>query len=107
MKNTSLLQHLVLISFLDESTSKEIAAVKQAAESLKKIPGVTALQFAENVSPEGLDKGYTHCLTMSFADEKVRDEVYLPHPFIKILWLFLCQKQKQYWSLIIGNKIAE
>ena len=33
--------------FLDESTFKEIAAVKQAAEALKKIPGVTALQFAE------------------------------------------------------------
>ena len=94
MKNTSLLQHLVLISFLDESTSKEIAAAKQAAESLKKIPGVTALQFAENVSPEGLDKGYTHCLTMSFADEKVRDEVYLPHPLHQDFVAFFVPKTK-------------
>jgi len=103
MKNTSLLQHLVLISFLDESTSKEIAAVKQAAESLKKIPGVTALQFAENVSPEGLDKGYTHCLTMSFADEKVRDEVYLPHPLHQDFVAFFVPKTKavlvfDYWK---------
>ena len=103
MKNTSLLQHLVLISFLDESTSKEIAAVKQAAESLKKIPGVTALQFAVNVSPEGLDKGYTHCLTMSFADEKVRDEVYLPHPLHQDFVAFFVPKTKavlvfDYWK---------
>ena len=103
MKNTSLLQHIVLISFLDKSTSKEIAAVKQAAESLKKIPGVTALQFAENVSPEGLDKGYTHCLTMSFADEKVRDEVYLPHPLHQDFVAFFVPKTKavlvfDYWK---------
>lgn len=103
MKNTSLLQHLVLISFLDESTSKEIAAVKQAAEALKKIPGVMALQFAENVSPEGLDNGYTHCLTMSFADEKLRDEVYLPHPLHQDFVAFFVPKTKavlvfDYWK---------
>ena len=38
------------------------------------------LNFSENVSPEGLGKGFTHSLTMKFDSAKDRDSVYLPHP---------------------------
>ena len=39
-----------------------------------------ALRFSENVSPENLNKNYTHALTMWFKTTSDRDEVYLPHP---------------------------
>jgi hypothetical protein len=32
-----------------------------------------------NVSPEGLDKGFTHCFILTFKSEKDRD-AYLVHP---------------------------
>ena len=44
------------------------------------IPGVEALNFGENVSPEGLTQGFTHSLTMKFASSLDRDSIYLPHP---------------------------
>ncbi|MFT5674302.1 MAG: hypothetical protein ACI808_000217 [Paraglaciecola sp.] len=30
-------------------------------------------------SPENINKGFTHCIMMTFADEQGRDN-YLPHP---------------------------
>lgn len=97
------LQHLVLISFLEECTPAIVAEVIQAAEALKKIPVVEALQCVENISPEGLDKGYTHCLTLTFDSEKARDEVYLPHPIHQDFVDFFVPKTKSvlvfdYWQ---------
>lgn len=94
MKNPPLLQHLVLIAFKPQCTSSEIEAVKQATAALKDIPGVGELQFVENVSPEGLDKGYTHCLTLTFENEKARDEIYLPHPLHQAFVAFFVPKTK-------------
>ena len=35
---------------------------------------------SQNVSPEKLNKGLTHSLTMTFKNEYDRDSIYLPHP---------------------------
>ncbi len=94
MKNSPVLQHLVLIAFKDQCTASEIEAVKQAAAALNDIPGVEGLQFVENVSPEGLDKGYTHCLTLTFKNENVRDNVYLPHSLHQAFVAFFVPKTK-------------
>lgn len=94
MKKQSLLQHLVLIAFKADCSLTEIAEVKEAANALKEIPGVGAFRFVENVSPEGLNKGYTHCLTLTFEEEKVRDEVYLPHPIHQDFVTFFVPKTK-------------
>ena len=74
------LQHIVLIEFKTGIQPEDIQAVKKAALKLEEIPGVMALRFSENVSPENLNKNYTHALTMWFKSEVDRDEVYLPHP---------------------------
>ena len=74
------LQHIVLIQFKDSITPEEFAKIEAGAMTLKQIKGVQQLKLSENVSPENLNQGYTHSLTMWFATTTDRDEVYLPHP---------------------------
>ena len=85
---TPKLQHVVLIQYKDSVTSEEFKAIAEGAQTLKGIAGVHNLQYTINVSPEGLNKGYTHSLTLYFENETDRDEVYLPHPihqaFVKL-----------------------
>ena len=85
---TPKLQHVVLIQYKDSVTPEEFKAIADGAQTLKEIAGVHNLQYTTNVSPEGLNKGYTHSLTLYFENETDRDEVYLPHPihqaFVKL-----------------------
>ena len=82
------LVHLVLIKFKDDINNKELQKVIDGAYELQKISAVQDLNFSNNVSPEGLSKGYTHSLTMKFSQAKDRDSLYLPHPihqgFVKL-----------------------
>ncbi|MEK9612952.1 MAG: Dabb family protein [Flavobacteriaceae bacterium] len=82
------LVHLVLIQFKSTIDQKDLSRVTDGAYSLQKIQGVESLNFGKNVSPEGLNKGYTHSLTMKFNSSIDRDSVYLPHPihqrFVKL-----------------------
>ena len=73
------LQHIVLIKYKENTSPKEFKAIEKGAYSLREIAGVKNLNYSENVSPEKLNKGYTHSLTMYFETEKDRDEIYLPH----------------------------
>jgi hypothetical protein len=97
------LQHIVLIQFKDSTTLDQLAEIEAAAMTLKGIKGVNDLKMSENVSPENLNQGYTHSLTMWFETETDRDEVYLPHPVHKaFVALFVPQTQKvlvfDYWE---------
>ncbi len=80
--------HLVLIQFQPSMSSNDLQLVADAAYSLQQIEGVEQLNFGENTSPEGLNKGYTHSLTMKFSTAEDRDSIYLPHPihqkFVKL-----------------------
>ncbi|MDA9851888.1 Dabb family protein [Flavobacteriaceae bacterium] len=78
--NRKMLVHLVLIQFKDETTPEDFQKITDGAYGLQAIPGVEALNFGENVSPEGLKQGFTHSLTMKFASSLDRDSIYLPHP---------------------------
>jgi len=73
------LQHIVLIKYKENTSPKEFKVIEKGAYSLREIAGVKNLNYSENVSPEKLNKGYTHSLTMYFETEKDRDEIYLPH----------------------------
>ena len=74
------LYHVVSLKFKPEAKPEQIKAVEKAFAQLKtKIPGITSLHWGTNVSPEKLDKGFTHCFVLTFASEKDRD-AYLPHP---------------------------
>ena len=82
------LVHLVLIKFKDDIKNEELQKVINGAYELQKISAVQDLNFSNNISPEGLSKGYTHSLTMKFYQAKDRDSIYLPHPihqgFVKL-----------------------
>ena len=72
--------HVVSLKFKPDATKDQIKAVEDAFKGLKeKIPGIAAMTWGTNVSPEKHDKGFTHCFILVFDTEKARDE-YLPHP---------------------------
>ena len=79
-KNEKMLIHLVLIQFKDDVSAEDFQKITDAAYNLQAIPGVEALNFGQNVSPEGLTQGYEHSLTMKFSNATDRDSIYLPHP---------------------------
>ena len=79
-KQDSLLRHIVLFKFKEDTTKENVIAIENAfAELPAKIPEIVDFEWGTNNSPEGLDKGFTHSFFVSFKDEKGR-EVYLPHP---------------------------
>jgi len=75
-----LLRHVVLFSFKEESSASDIAKVEEAFIGLPaKIPQIIDFEWGTNNSPEGLNKGLTHCFFLTFESEADRD-IYLPHP---------------------------
>jgi hypothetical protein len=76
--NTTL-RHVVLFAFMDSATVQQIDAVVADFGRLKElIPGITAYEWGTNVSPEGLNQGFTHCFTLTFGSEEDRN-IYLLH----------------------------
>ena len=74
------LHHVVALKFKDSATIEQVKAVESAFEGLKpKVPGIKSLQWGTNVSPEKLNKGFTHAFVLTFANEADRD-AYLVHP---------------------------
>jgi hypothetical protein len=75
-----MIRHLVLLKFSEEATPERRAELAAAFNGLAvQIPQVRSLEWGLNASPEGLDKGFTHCFLVTFDDEAARD-AYLPHP---------------------------
>jgi len=74
------LRHVVAFKFKDSATKEKIKEVEDAFRALKgKIPQIVAYEWGTNISPEKLDKGFTHGFILSFKNEKDRD-AYLVHP---------------------------
>ncbi len=77
---TKQLRHVVLFKFKESSTEADIQSVEAAFSALPgKIPEIKGYEWGTNNSPEGLDKGFTHCFFLTFDSEEDR-AVYLPHP---------------------------
>lgn len=73
-------RHVVFFKFKDDASAEQVAAIERAfAELAKKVETVTGFEWGTNVSPEGLNDGFTHCFLVTFKD-KAGLEVYLPHP---------------------------
>ncbi len=74
------LRHVVLFKFKDDA---DAAAVEKAIDAFvalpDKIPQIKEFEWGTNNSPEGLNKGLTHCFLLTFDSEEGRD-IYLPHP---------------------------
>ena len=75
-----LLRHLVVFKFKEEAKGTEVKEVIEAFLALpSKINEIHSMDWGLNNSPEGLNKGLTHCFLLNFRSEADRD-AYLPHP---------------------------
>ncbi|MCA9060925.1 MAG: Dabb family protein, partial [Planctomycetaceae bacterium] len=73
------LRHIVIFKYKPEVTAAQIDEINQAFHALQyRIPEIQHFERGINNSPEGLDKGFTHCYQVTFASEEDR-AVYLPH----------------------------
>ena len=73
-------RHIVCLKFKPDTPAAEIERIKKEFAALpEKIDTITAFEWGTNVSPENLDKGFTHAFLVTFKD-KTGLEVYLPHP---------------------------
>ncbi len=74
------LRHVVIFKYKPEVTAAQLDEINRAFQNLKNaIPEVKDFERGTNNSPEGLNKGFTHCYMITFASEADRD-AYLPHP---------------------------
>jgi hypothetical protein len=74
------LRHVVLFAFKDDASYDDVDAIVNDFAALPAaIPGIAAYEWGTNVSPEGLNDGFTHCFTLTFAAAEDRD-AYLAHP---------------------------
>ena len=83
------LRHVVLFKFKKEATSEAIKSIENAFIALpNKIETIKDFEWGLNNSPEGLNKGLTHCFFVTFDSEEGRT-TYLPHPshkaFVELL----------------------
>lgn len=79
-ENKRQLRHVVLFKFKETATPEDIKSVEDAFAALPaKISEIKGFEFGTNNSPEGLDKGFTHCFLLTFDSEEDR-AIYLPHP---------------------------
>ena len=75
----TMLRHIVLFKFKKETSETKIDEIEKAFVGLAdKIDTVSDLEWGTNVSPENLDKGFTHCFLVNFEDANGRT-VYLTH----------------------------
>lgn len=85
----SVLRHVVLFSFNEDSYPEGVQEVEEAFLALPgKIREIRDFEWGTNNSPEGLDQGFTHLFFVTFNSEADR-EAYLPHPdhlaFVEVL----------------------
>ena len=96
------LRHAVFFGFEETATAQEVKEIEEKFASLPcAIPDIKAFEWGTDCSPEGLQKGHTHCFFLTFDSEAGRD-VYLVHPAHKELGALLKGKLKNvtvidYW----------
>jgi hypothetical protein len=75
-----MIRHCVIVKFRADVTDAERESIFDALRALRgKIDGLLDMSFGPNVSPEGLDGGFTHGFTIDFRDAAARDD-YLVDP---------------------------
>ena len=80
LKPAEQLRHVVLFKFKESATAADIAKIEAAFIALpSQIEEVKGFEWGLNNSPEGVDKGFTHCYFLTFDSEEGR-AAYLPHP---------------------------
>lgn len=79
-EKTPVYRHIVLFSFQETATPEQVQGVVDAFQALPgKIGSIKGFEMGTNVSPENLNKGFTHGFLVTF-ENKAGLEEYLPHP---------------------------
>jgi hypothetical protein len=77
--NDKVLRHAVFFKFKPTSSKQDVNRVVETFRALpSKIEEIKEFQSGENIGPEHLGDGFTHCFLLTFADEAGR-AAYLPH----------------------------
>ncbi|MEO0475194.1 MAG: Dabb family protein [Planctomycetota bacterium] len=77
---TGVYRHVVVFKFKETATDTQIEQINKDFAALQDaIPEIVAFEQGVNISPEGLDQGFTHVYLVTFKD-KAGLEIYLPHP---------------------------
>ena len=72
--------HMVAFKLKPEASAAQVKEIENAFAALpSKLPIILSYEAGTNISPEKLNKGFTHCFVLSFKSEKDRD-AYLVHP---------------------------
>jgi len=105
----SVLRHVVLFKFKEGTSTEAIKKVEDAFSKLpSQIPQIKNYEWGLNNSPEGLEKGFTHCFFLTFKSEEDR-AIYLPHPDHKAFGAVLTPHLDDvlvldYWTKVVGNR---
>ena len=71
-------RHIVIFKFKDGAPADKVRGVVEAFNALPgKLPAIKAFEWGTNVSPEGLDQGFTHIFTLTFASKETLEKHYL------------------------------
>lgn len=77
---TGVYRHVVVFKFKETTTDAQVKQIVKDFGTLQDdIKEIIAYEHGTNVSPEGLDQGFTHVFLVTFKDKAGLD-VYLPHP---------------------------
>lgn len=75
-----MVRHVLFIKFKADATAQDISICFDNFEAIQnKIEGIESVEWGVNSSTEGRNKGYTHCVFMTFVDQVSLDH-YIPHP---------------------------
>jgi len=88
-KSNQVLRHVVLFSYKPTTSEGDKEQIAQAFAKLpSQIDAIIDFEWGNDVSVEGIARGYEHCFIVTFRDEAGRD-AYLPHPAHKAFGDFL------------------
>ena len=74
-------RHIVVFQFKADAPTEKVRGVVEAFKALPgKLPAIQAFEWGTNVSPEGLDQGFTHIFTLTFASKEALEKQYLHEP---------------------------
>ena len=74
-------RHIVIFQFKADAPAEKVRGVVEAFKALpSKLPAIQAFEWGTNVSPEGLDQGFTHIFTLTFASKEALEKQYLHEP---------------------------
>ena len=75
-----MIKRILMFKFKADANTSTVSTILSDMESLpNKIDGIKSVESGTDLSPEGMNQGFTHIVQFTFEDKEAR-EAYLPHP---------------------------